>query len=437
MVLAGGGNNAGDGYVLAQCAREAGCHASVLNVAEVSRLKSAAAAARRTYLDKGGTEQPFTGQLPADADILVDALLGTGLDRPLAGPMLDAVECLNHSTLPVLSLDIPSGLHADTGAIMGAAVIADVTVTFIALKTGLLTGAGPNSCGDLLFAALEVPEEWQVQVPARARRLSADEARLPKRARDAHKGAFGHVLVIGGDHGMGGAVRLAAEAALRSGAGLVSIATRAGHLPALTAGLPEAMAHGVETGHQLERLMQRASVIAIGPGLGQDNWGQALLEKALTTSLPLVVDADALNLLATSPVRRDNWVLTPHPGEAARMLQQNAAWVQADRFRALEQLVERYGGSVVLKGAGSLVGTAGELPAVCAHGNPGMAAPGMGDVLTGVIAALMAQGLTPFRAACAGVYLHATAGDRAALRGERGMLARDLIDELRGLVNQS
>lgn len=437
QVLAGGGNNAGDGYVLAQCAREAGCHATVLNVADVSKLKHAAAAVRQAYLDKGGAEQPFTGQLPADADILVDALLGTGLDRPLAGAMLSAVEAVNRSSSPVFSLDIPSGLHADTGAIMGAAVTADITVTFVALKTGLLTGAGPNCCGELLFAGLEVPDECYAQVPARARRLSADEAHLPKRARDAHKGAFGHLLVIGGDHGMGGAVRLAAEAALRSGAGLVSVATRAEHLPGLMAGLPEAMVHGVETGHQLDALMQRASVIAIGPGLGQDSWGRALLEKALTARSPLVVDADALNLLAANPRRRDNWILTPHPGEAGRMLQQSATQVQADRFAALELLVERYGGSVVLKGAGSLVGSAGELPAVCAHGNPGMAAPGMGDALTGVIAALMAQGLAPFRAACAGVYLHATAGDRAALRGERGMLARDLIDELRGLVNLS
>lgn len=435
LVLCGGGNNAGDGYVLAHCARAAGCVVTVLPVAEVAHLEGAAAEARKTYLNGGGGEQPFTGALPEQPDILVDALLGTGLDRALAGSMLGAVECMNHADCPVLSLDIPSGLHADTGAIMGAAVNADVTVTFIALKPGLLTGAGPQCCGELLFDSLDTQPGWYADLPPRGRRLQADDARLPPRARDAHKGAFGHVLVIGGDHGMGGAIRLAAEAALRTGAGLVSVATRSAHVPAMLAGLPEAMTHAVETGADIEVLLKRATVVAIGPGLGGTIWGQALFEKALATELPLVVDADALNLLARGPGRRDNWVLTPHPGEAGRMLGVSAAEVQADRFRALIKLVERYGGSVVLKGAGSLTGAVGEVTAICDRGNPGMAAPGMGDVLTGIIAALMAQGLSSSRAARAGVYLHALAGDRAALRGERGMLARDLIGELRGLVN--
>lgn len=435
LVLAGSGNNAGDGYVLAQHAHAAGCQVSVLNAADTSRFKGAAAGARDLYLQKGGREQAFSGELPETADVLVDALLGTGLDRVLTGAMLAAVECLNRSDHPVLSLDIPSGLHADTGALMGAAVDADATVTFIALKPGLLTGAGPRCCGELSFSALEIPVEWSAGLSPQVRRLLPADAKLPKRMREAHKGTFGHVLVIGGDHGMGGAVRLTAEAALRSGAGLVSVATRATHVPALLTGLPEVMVHAVETGRDLDALLERASVVAIGPGLGHGEWGQGLFKQALTTRLPLILDADALNLLAHSPTRRDDWVLTPHPGEAARLLETEAAHVQADRFLALQQLLDRYGGTVVLKGAGSLVGTTGELTTVCTQGNPGMAAPGMGDALTGIVAALRAQGLMPFRAACAGVYLHACAGDRAALKGERGMLARDLIGELRGLVN--
>ncbi|MGH8373088.1 MAG: NAD(P)H-hydrate dehydratase [Gammaproteobacteria bacterium] len=435
MVLCGGGNNAGDGYVLAYCARAAGCQAAVLTVADVTHLKGAAAEARKAYLSSGGDERPFIGEPLDHPDVLVDALLGTGLDRVLAGLMLEAVECMNHEDCPVLSLDIPSGLHADTGAIMGAAVNADATVTFIALKSGLLTGAGPQCCGELLFDSLGTQTGWYTDLPPRARRIQADEARLPRRARDAHKGAFGHVLVIGGDHGMGGAIRLTAEAALRSGAGLVSVATRAAHVTAMLAGLPEAMTHAVEADAEIDVLLKRATMVAIGPGLGRGIWGQELFEKALATKLPLVVDADALNLLAQAPKRRDNWVLTPHPGEAGRLLGKSTAEVQSDRFLILEQLVSRYGGSIVLKGAGSLIGAAGEEIAICDRGNPGMAAPGMGDVLTGIIAALLAQGLPPPRAARAGVYLHALAGDRAALRGERGMLARDLVGELRGLVN--
>ncbi|HEX5339662.1 MAG TPA: NAD(P)H-hydrate dehydratase [Gammaproteobacteria bacterium] len=435
LILAGGGNNAGDGYVLAHCAREAGYQVTVLTLADVSRLAGAAADARDRYLNESGVEQRFDGNLPDTADVVVDALLGTGLDRALAEPMRDTVECLRHTGCPVLSLDIPTGLHTDTGAIMGAAVHADVTITFVALKPGLLTGAGPRCCGEVLFDDLEIPAEWYASVPSRARRLSPRDSHLPKRARDAHKGASGHVLVIGGDHGMGGAVRLTAEAALRTGAGLVSVATRAAHVTAMLTGLPEATTHAVESGAELDALLQRATVAAIGPGLGRDAWGKALFEKVLASRLPLVVDADALNLLADSVRRRENWVLTPHPGEAARLLGKDTEHIQADRFHALDRLLERYAGTVVLKGAGSLVGTTGEVTALCDRGNPGMAAPGMGDALTGVIVALIAQGLAPSQAARAGVYLHALAGDRAALRGERGMLARDLIDELRGLVN--
>ncbi|MGH8370762.1 MAG: NAD(P)H-hydrate dehydratase, partial [Gammaproteobacteria bacterium] len=365
LILAGGGNNAGDGYVFAHCACEAGYQVTVLAFADVSHLVGAAAEARNKYLHDAGVEQRFDGRLPDTADVVVDALLGIGLDRPLTGPMRDAIECLRNSACPVLSLDIPTGLHADTGAIMGAAVHADVTITFIALKPGLLTSAGPRCCGEVLFDDLQIPAEWHANVPSRARRLSLRDSHLPKRARDAHKGAAGHVLVIGGDHGMGGAVRLTAEAALRTGAGLVSVATRAAHVPALLAGLPEAMTHAVESDAGLNALLQHATVVAIGPGLGRDAWGKALFEKTLASRLPLVVDADALNLLADAVRWRENWVLTPHPGEAARLLGEDTGYVQADRFQALDQLLERYAGTVVLKGAGSLVGASGEVTALC------------------------------------------------------------------------
>jgi ADP-dependent NAD(P)H-hydrate dehydratase / NAD(P)H-hydrate epimerase len=293
-------------------------------VADVARLKGAAAEARTAYLSSGGDERPFTGEPLDRPGVLVDALLGTGLDRVLAGLMLEAVECMNHADCPVLSLDIPSGLHADTGAIMGAAVNADVTMTFIALKPGLLTGAGPQCCGELLFDSLDTQAGWYTDLLPRARRIQADEARLPRRARDAHKGAFGHVLVIGGDHGMGGAIRLTAEAALRGGSGLVSVATRSAHITAMLAGLPEAMTYAVEADADIDVLLKRATVVAIGPGLGRDIWGQVLFEKALATNchwwwMPMLstcwhrLRSDAITgCLPRIPVRQDAcWARVP------------------------------------------------------------------------------------------------------------------------------
>ncbi|HET7174897.1 MAG TPA: NAD(P)H-hydrate dehydratase [Gammaproteobacteria bacterium] len=437
LVLCGAGNNAGDGYVLAAEAQVQGREVTLLTLGDPARLPAAAAEMRGRFLKAGGTETKFDGKLPP-ADLIVDALLGTGLDRLLQGDWLRAVEAVNAAGLPVLSLDIPAGLNADTGTEMAGAVRADVTVTFIGLKTGLFTGAGPECCGLLRFDDLGVPASVYAGTPPRALRLRSSRMRerhLPPRRRDAHKGDFGHVLVVGGDQGMGGAARLCAEAALRTGAGLVSIATRRGHVEALLAGLPEAMSRAVESAEELAPLLARASVVAVGPGLGQDAWGKALLQKILASPLPLVVDADALNLLAKSPAKRGNWILTPHPGEAARLLDATKAHVQGDRFTAVEALARRFDAVTVLKGSGSLIAVLGETTSVCTAGNPGMAAPGMGDVLTGVIAALVAQGLALSDAARMGVYVHASAGDLAARQGERGLIARDLMEPLRRLVN--
>lgn len=266
----------------------------------------------------------------------------------------------------------------------------------------------------------------------------ADLARwLRPRPRDAHKGGNGRVLCIGGDHGHGGAIMLAAEAALRSGAGLVDVLTRPLHVAPLLARLPEAMVHGFEDGQPDPVLLQRADVIALGPGLGQDDWGIALFQACLRAGRPLVLDADGLNLLARSPaVVPPGSVLTPHPGEAARLLDCDTAGVQADRESAVEALARRHETVVVLKGAGSLVAVPGRATRRIGAGNPGMAVGGMGDVLTGVVAALLAQGLGAFDAAACGALLHACAGDNAATAGgERGLLPSDLFPELRRLAN--
>ncbi|HNL32679.1 MAG TPA: NAD(P)H-hydrate dehydratase, partial [Pseudomonadales bacterium] len=257
--------------------------------------------------------------------------------------------------------------------------------------------------------------------------------------RSAHKGMFGHLLIIGGNHGYGGAVSIAAEAALRAGAGLVTIATRGAHLSALLARRPEAMVRAVESGQDLEPLLALPTVILLGPGLGQDAWAEQMVQRVLGSDLPLVVDADGLNLLArrATPVHRENWILTPHPGEAARLLGCDSREVEADRFAAVQQLAERHGGVALLKGAGTLVASAavGGGIALCAAGNPGMASGGMGDLLSGLIAALLAQQLSLVDAARAGVLLHAMAGDEAAGGNERGLLATDLLAPLRRWVN--
>jgi hydroxyethylthiazole kinase-like uncharacterized protein yjeF len=254
------------------------------------------------------------------------------------------------------------------------------------------------------------------------------------RDKNAHKGDFGHVLVIGGDYGMAGAARLAAEAAARVGAGLVSIATRPEHVAVITTMRPELMCHGIVDIDEISELITKTTAVVIGPGLGKQRWGVNILEKILATTLPIVIDADALNLLAISPKFRHNWILTPHPGEAARLLQCKIHDIQQDRLKAVLQLQQKFGGVAVLKGANTLV-YAGKTPWLCDAGNPGMASGGMGDVLAGVLGGLVAQGLNLETAAINGVYIHAKAADYAAIAGERGMLALDLMQHLRAVVN--
>lgn len=446
-VLCGVGNNGGDGFVLARLAAEAGLTVQIYQVGDAGRIKGDAAAARQRLQGTAVGYDLYQGQALRDFDLIVDGLLGTGLQGEVSDVWRNAIEAVNQSARPVLALDIPSGLHGDSGRVLGCAVRAMVTVTFIGVKQGLLTGAGPLYAGKVVFSDLQVPPEIYGEVPPSSHRLHRKllEENLPPRPRDAHKGSFGHVLIIGGNLGMSGAAQLAALAAGRVGAGLVSVATRRQHAMQLNLQQPEIMVHAVQDPVALEPLLARASVVAIGPGLGQDDWARSVWQTALATRLPLVVDADALNLLSMAPAdddaadtvvrKRDNWILTPHPGEAARLLACNSGHVQADRFSAVRELQNAYGGVIVLKGAGTLVVGENFAISLCAEGNPGMASGGMGDILSGVIAGLTAQGLSLTSAAQLGVYLHALAGDRAAQEGERGMLASDLLPYLRHFAN--
>jgi len=433
-VYCGPGNNGGDGFLLAALARDAGLHAEVFALGE-SRGDDAIRA-RRDYEHDGGVVHPWHDDAPLPAvDVHVDALYGTGLQRPLAAEAAALVRQINSTGTPVLALDVPSGVNADTGDVPGEAVQADVTVTFIALKRGLFTGVAPGYTGTVQWEPLGLPEALWKGFEADAQLMQAHT--LPPRPRQSHKGNNGHVLAIGGDHGTAGAIRLCSEAALRGGAGLVSVATRGENLIALNSARPELMAHDVNGPQALEALLPRATVLALGPGLGQGAWGHALWLTALEAGRPLVLDADGLNLLALEPRELgDVAVITPHPGEAARLLGCDTAAIARDRYAAVRELARRYRTVAVLKGAGSLVADPEGSVAVCPWGNPGMATGGMGDLLTGIIAALLAQGCDAWEAACLGVSLHARAGDLAARHaGERGLIATDLLDPLRLLLN--
>lgn len=433
-VFCGAGNNAGDGYVLAKLLIEANVRTQIYAVADTEYLTGDALKAFNELNQITSVITTLPDKL--DAGVVVDALLGTGLTKPISGQFLAAVTLINAATGPVLAVDIPSGLCADTGSAQGVAVCADITLSFIVLKNGLYTGDGPHYCGEVRLDDLLVGQDMIAPEKPTAKLIAFNDVKrnLKRRARNTHKGHYGHVLLVGGNTGYSGSIRLAGEAALRVGSGLVSIVTKNEHAALITMARPELMCHGIDDKQGLNALSNQCTVLGIGPGLGQTAWSKMLFDTALEQNLPLVVDADGLNLLAKEPRENNQWVLTPHPAEAARLLSCTTAKIQADRFFAVKALQKKYGGVVVLKGSGSLI-CGGEDVLVCEAGNPGMASGGMGDVLTGVISGLIAQGHGLLDAAALGVVLHAMAGDDAARDGESGLLASDLFQPLRELVN--
>ncbi len=440
-IYCGTGNNGGDGFIIATLAQARGLSVEVIQLGNIDKIKGDAALARQAALNAQVNITAYAAAEVPTVGIIVDAMLGTGLQGETRDSYRQAIDDINASGLAVLAVDIPSGLCSDSGRILGNAIRADLTVTFIGVKRGLLTASGSAYCGRLFYDDLSVPNEVHNQVKPTCWRLSADEilSQWEKRPRDAHKGQFGHVLVVGGDAGLGGAVTMAAQAAQRAGAGLVSVATRPEHVNAVIARCPEVMACGIVAGHELRAMIERASIIVVGPGLGQSAWSQQLFQQVLQSQLPLVIDADGLNLLGAyegsllPPAAP--WILTPHPGEAARLLDCSVASIQHDRFKSIATLAEKFLACVVLKGAGSLIQYK-EACYLANVGNPGMATGGMGDVLSGVIGALMAQGLKVEQAAALGVMVHGMAADYlVSIDGERGLAATDLLPVIRHLLN--
>lgn len=433
LVLCGAGNNAGDGYVIARMVQQQGMDVRVVSLIDPEKLQGDARQAYQQW-HESATLSVNDVALIEEADVVIDALLGTGLTREVEGTWLNWLDAINYSVKPVISVDVPSGLDALTGAIKGAAIKADITVTFIALKTGLFTASGKACCGEVVFDSLGVPDAvYEAEVPLAE--LLTENYKLPKRSHDSHKGLHGHALVIGGNDGMPGAVILAAKAALRTGAGMATVVTRVEHVPAVAAACPEIMVYDSLNGDLPDLSVEKISVVAIGPGLGVDAWAHRLLMQAMALELPMVLDADALNLIAENNIQINMpHIITPHPGEAARLLTfENASEIQVDRFTAIRQLQDLVKGVVVLKGSGTLIFD-GEQLSLCPYGNPAMAVAGMGDVLTGVIAALVAQGMALSQAASAGVCVHAKAGDLAAGDDVRGVMASDVIEAIRQVL---
>ncbi len=443
-IYCGAGKNGGDGYVLAALAAQRLLPVQVIQLTAGDKLTGEARIAYEFALQERVNIVPFADAEAPTEGVVVDALLGIGLQGDVRPNFAAAIDQINGSGLPVLAIDIPSGLNGDTGATHGAVVNAALTITYIGIKRGLLTGCGPAVCGEIVLSELAIPSEiYEQQVP-QAEQLHLIDllGALAPRQADAHKGHFGHVLIIGGDHGYGGAVIMAAEAAARSGAGLVSVATRPEHVAPLLTRCPEIMVRGVNSGQELEALLVRPTVVVIGPGLGRSPWSEQLLQKAAVSGLPMVVDADALNILAEGRVfpnlpARADWLFTPHPTEAARLLGITTSEINANRFASIAKLQQKFGGAVILKGAGSLILGDSGVTGIVTDGNPGMATGGMGDVLSGILGALIAQGVSMEEAAQLGAVLHASAADLAVEKiGQRGLLATDIIPYVAQLLSE-
>ncbi|MGD9871102.1 MAG: NAD(P)H-hydrate dehydratase [Thauera sp.] len=439
LIACGPGNNGGDGFVMARQLAQAGREVIVAFAGKVETLPLEAAKAHFDYMEAGGSIVSDFPSAPAGGwALVVDALFGIGLARSIEGRYAEWIRTLNSQPGPRMALDVPSGLNADTGQPLGIAFRATHTTTFIALKPGLLTNDGPDHCGEISVQRIDV--DAPAWLPARGHAIAPSLFRplLQPRPRNTHKGLYGDAGILGGNAGMVGAALLAGRAALWLGTGRVYVGLLDDHGPAVDLGHPELMLRRAHT------LPERLSALAVGPGLGTQNTSAGLLAAALRRDVPLLLDADALNLVSTDATlaaalseRQAPTVVTPHPAEAGRMLGMKVAQVQADRLEAALEIARRYRAMVVLKGCGSIVATPDARWFINTTGHPGMASAGMGDVLSGLIVGLLAQGWPVEKALIAGVHLHGAAADRLAREGVGpiGLTASETIDAARGIFN--
>ena len=430
-VFAGAGNNGGDAFVVALIARRQGVKVQLLIQGDLSRQSDTSRHFRQLWEQAGGEYEDWQGQALC-GDVIVDGLLGIGLQRELDDHWQELIAAINECDVPRVAIDIPSGLNGSTGNPQPVAVEAQLTVTFIGAKSGQYLADGPDYCGELVYEDLGVTTSRRQAIPAALKVI--DSCQLPPpRKRNSHKNHYGNLLIIGGDQGMSGAVALAAQAALRSGAGLVTALVHPecrGNL----ASFPEIMTLGWNA---LESRLSQASVVVIGPGLGDSAAATKCLQSLHQVDLPMVVDAGALKTEFLHSLKSKHVVITPHPGEAARLLAGSAAEIQADRLKACNHLVEIFAATCVLKGSGTLIGQQGATPALNTAGNPGMASAGMGDVLSGIIAAMLGQGLSPFEAAKTAVFIHGLCAEYYCTdQDQSGLIASDIIKQIPAVVKR-
>ena len=440
-VFCGSGNNGGDGYVIATLAKENGIVVQLIHLKQPRQLKGDTKRAYEIANEAGVPMADFSPEMVLEDCVIVDALLGTGLKGSVKRTYRNAIELINNSNLAVVAVDLPSGLNADTGDVENICVKAQTTISFIGLKQGLFTNHGPDYCGKIVYQDLAVKSTIfdEIKPAAIKQQLTSLLRHLKPRQSSSHKNDYGHVIVVGGDYGYAGASLLAAEAALRTGAGLVSVATRQEHISTIVARRPEIMAHAVDSSKSLQTLLKKASVLIIGPGLGQSLWSRKMLNCALKADIPSILDADALNLVARNQIQLNTvnhpYILTPHPKEAARLLNVETVQIQKDRFSAVKKISKKYHAQVLLKGTGSLVCVSNNSTiSVCTAGNPGMATGGMGDILSGIIGGLLAQGVNQNHCLALAACLHAKAADTAANGRQRSLLPSDLFKPLRRLI---
>ena len=430
-VFAGAGNNGGDAFVVALCARQQGIEVQFLVMGDLSRQSATSGHFRKLWEQAGGDCEVWREQA-LKGSIIVDGLLGIGLQRELDMPWQKMISVINQSDVPRVAIDIPSGLNGLTGIPQPVAVRADLTVTFIGRKSGQFLADGPDYCGELVYEDLGISSATKRLVEP-ALEVN-DRIQLPSsRLQNTHKNSYGNLLIIGGDQGMSGAVTLAALAALRSGAGLVTALVHPdcrGNL----ASFPEIMVLGWDA---LDARLSQADVVVVGPGLGDSDEATQLLQRLQQVNLPLVIDAGALKKDFLTSLKSSQMIITPHPGEAAALLNCSSVTIQADRLKACQNLVDTYGVTCVLKGSGSLIGQPAAVPAINTTGNPGMASAGMGDVLSGIIAALLGQGLAPFEAARSAVFIHGLCAEQFCVNQDQsGIIASDIISLIPAVVKQ-
>ena len=411
VIFCAKGKNSGDGFLLGSLAKEFGLNVTIVTCCPSKEIKGVSSKAFKEM--KASKARIISinsiGKLKVSGKaVIVDALIGTGIKGNLRKNIKDSILALNRlgTKLPVVSLDIASGVNPDTGEVEDICVYADITTTFVAQKRGCFTSIGKKVSGEVMYSDLEIPKKLFTKVTATSSIVNFEEYidKVVYREQDAHKGNFGHVLVIGGDRGLGGAGLLASKAAVYSGAGLTSLVTRPEHVNASLVSCPEVMVKGVNSGQDLEEHLIKPTVIAIGPGLGQTAWSEQMIQRvfweAEKREVTVIMDADALNLipkLKLSSKLPRRLVLTPHPGEAATLLNTNVETIESDRFASSAKIQKKFNATVVLKGSGTVIchqKNGVQQWGICNAGNPGMASGGMGDVLTGIIAGMLAQGLT-------------------------------------------